>query len=299
MRRERAVAFGLRWESDAALWLFESADFAGSPDVVVALAEPPLRARDEVAHLHYSRICSDGLRFFADREAVIDLFGADRIEVTPQAEWRNAVPLYLFSTVAAVLLARRGLVPVHGTAVEIGGRGLLICGRSGAGKSTLSANLIGLGARLISDDLSVLRCLPGQAPRLLTGRPGMRLHPGTVAQLGALLERNTRAPLHNGKHLMLPPRAAAFAEHPLAGIVILDRDDAVLPPALQIVLLRHQIFRPMLMELLPGQGERVRLLADVARAVGVTRVRDLCQYDEEVCRRRAQETFDWFGDIKR
>lgn len=41
---------------------------------------------------------------------------------------------------------------LHATAVAVDGRGLLITGASGAGKSALAIALIGLGAKLISDD---------------------------------------------------------------------------------------------------------------------------------------------------
>lgn len=46
---------------------------------------------------------------------------------------------------------------VHATAVAIGGRAVLLRGASGSGKSDLALRLIDAGARLISDDYSVLR----------------------------------------------------------------------------------------------------------------------------------------------
>lgn len=45
---------------------------------------------------------------------------------------------------------------VHGSAVALSGRGLLILGASGTGKSSLALALIGRGARLVSDDQVVL-----------------------------------------------------------------------------------------------------------------------------------------------
>lgn len=42
----------------------------------------------------------------------------------------------------------------HATSVAIGTTGVLICGSSGSGKSALALGLIGLGARLVSDDLT-------------------------------------------------------------------------------------------------------------------------------------------------
>lgn len=45
---------------------------------------------------------------------------------------------------------------VHGTAVSIDGKGLLILGQSGSGKSQLALALITHGAKLISDDQVIL-----------------------------------------------------------------------------------------------------------------------------------------------
>ena len=45
----------------------------------------------------------------------------------------------------------------HGTAVAERGAALLLLGPSGAGKSTVAAGMIALGARLLADDLVLLR----------------------------------------------------------------------------------------------------------------------------------------------
>jgi len=42
--------------------------------------------------------------------------------------------------------------PIHGTAVAIGGQGVLLLGPSGSGKSDLAIRLIDRGARLVADD---------------------------------------------------------------------------------------------------------------------------------------------------
>jgi HPr kinase/phosphorylase len=50
---------------------------------------------------------------------------------------------------------------VHGTAVAVDGKGLLIMGGTGTGKSALALAMIGLGARLISDDQTMLSLAKG------------------------------------------------------------------------------------------------------------------------------------------
>jgi serine kinase of HPr protein (carbohydrate metabolism regulator) len=51
---------------------------------------------------------------------------------------------------------------VHATCVAIDGRGILIRGRSGAGKSDLALRLIDRGARLVSDDYTILAASGGR-----------------------------------------------------------------------------------------------------------------------------------------
>lgn len=55
----------------------------------------------------------------------------------------------------------QGQMMMHATAVAMDGRGLLIAGASGSGKSTLALALIGLGAVLVSDDVTQLDPVEG------------------------------------------------------------------------------------------------------------------------------------------
>ena len=63
---------------------------------------------------------------------------------------------------------------LHGTAVSVGGRGLLMLGPSGAGKSSLAIEMLALGAQLVSDDRVWLRVSQNglllQAPGAVAGR---------------------------------------------------------------------------------------------------------------------------------
>lgn len=98
---------------------------------------------------------------------------------------------------------------VRGTAVAIGGRGVLLRGVSGSGKSDLALRLIDRGARLVSDDYTQLRSEGG---RLLARAPA------TIA--GKIEMRGVGI-------LDLP----AAADIPLCLVVDLDRTAARLPDA--------------------------------------------------------------------
>ena len=161
--------------------------------------------------------------------------------------------------VVVLVLAWRGAVPLHGSAVEIAGHGVLLLGRGGAGKSTLAACLIEHGARLISDDLSVLSGKDDRgAPALFAGRPGIRLDPAIAAFSGLDL---ASTPANRGKVVVLPNRIASAARVPLSLVLSLrgagQHSDA----------LPYHLFRPFWMASIPGAAERVTRLRDTEQRV--------------------------------
>lgn len=68
--------------------------------------------------------------------------------------------------------------PIHATSVVIDGRAVLLAGRSGSGKSDLALRLIDRGARLVSDDYTVLENRDGilfaDAPPQIAGQMEIR-----------------------------------------------------------------------------------------------------------------------------
>jgi len=67
---------------------------------------------------------------------------------------------------------------VHASCVAIGGRAVLISGASGRGKSDLALRLIDRGARLVSDDYTIVRPATGRllasAPTRIAGKMEIR-----------------------------------------------------------------------------------------------------------------------------
>jgi len=63
---------------------------------------------------------------------------------------------------------------LHASCVALGNRGLLILGKSGSGKSSLALEFLALGAKLVSDDQTILKQVDGSprahAPDQLFGK---------------------------------------------------------------------------------------------------------------------------------
>ena len=77
-----------------------------------------------------------------------------RILFDPEPESDDAsVRVFLLGSVLGALLFQRGLLLLHGNAIEVNGRCLVCLGPSGAGKSTLAAGLLQRGYRILADDV--------------------------------------------------------------------------------------------------------------------------------------------------
>lgn len=103
------------------------------------------------------------------------------------------------------VLARRGLHPLHASAVAGGHGAILIAGPSGAGKSTLAARLAHRGAAFLSDDV----CFVDEASLDIVGLGDLcRFRPGTDPVPARVLdaEPNGKRPAFVGKATNGPAR---------------------------------------------------------------------------------------------
>ena len=69
------------------------------------------------------------------------------------------VRVLLLSVVLGIVLHKKEKFPLHASAVEHNGKTLLFSGQCGIGKSTLATAFIKRGAKLISDDITVIETL--------------------------------------------------------------------------------------------------------------------------------------------
>lgn len=108
---------------------------------------------------------------------------------------------------------------IHGTSIAVGGKGLLLLGASGSGKSGVAAQMICLGATLISDDLTLL---DGRGGEILAMRPEGSAPEMELRGLG-IVRVDTAVPTPLAAVLFLGPGTGRLpeAEHlDLAGHVL-------------------------------------------------------------------------------
>jgi hypothetical protein len=129
--------------------------------------------------------------------------------------------------VLPLVLARRGKLVFHASAVDVDAAALAFVGASGRGKSTLAAAFAAAGARVLADDGLVLEAAGG-GYRALPGHPSLRLWDDSRA---ALLPPDARSapPLpHTDKARFLAGTGLAFGAdaRPLARAYFLGEGGA-------------------------------------------------------------------------
>lgn len=247
------------------------------PDVSVATSNNPVLRHLEDSSQHNCQICKDGFRFQAQGGACFEYYHPGRLHVFPGlADFGVSAP-YFYGTVAAAIAACRDTLPMHGTAMASDGAAVLLCGPAGAGKSSTAAALAARGFRLISDDLSVFRLSTQGQPVVSAGRTDIRLVPAAAQ----LLQKALDLPLSRersayGKVLMRPPSIAPTEQFVLRSVISLqtgqpeqgrDKD-----PGRILKVLSGNVFRPRLMQKLPGVPVRAELLL---KMLGAIRLRSL------------------------
>ena len=145
--------------------------------------------------------------------------------------------LHFTQCILGILLHQRGLAPLHGSAVRLDDRGIVLLGDSGTGKSTLAAWFHATVPRAVflTDDVCpITREVP---PRIAGGSPYLKLDPGVHSGLG--LKGTTRDIPCEGNRIR---QLALLAEHPpepvrLHQIYVLRPDRTCAVPTLR--KLRH------------------------------------------------------------
>jgi hypothetical protein len=108
-----------------------------------------------------------------------------RIFIEPLAHASpEMVRLFLFGSTMSALLYQRGLLPLHGSAVETQWGGMIFVGPQGSGKSTLAAEFHRCGYRLLSDDVCAIKSTP-QGLRILPALAQFRLCANAYERFGA------------------------------------------------------------------------------------------------------------------
>lgn len=272
----RYTAFGLRIVSDIALPELERGPETGRCDVQIVRIPAPCVITGETAAAFRFELEDANLswRDVGDFRIV----GRDRIEYWPRPGVDEAlVSLPLLGPVMGVLLERRGLLTLHGSAVALLSGVAVFLGDKGAGKSTTAAALIRAGKTLLTDDIVAINC--AASPILYPAYPQVKLTDEANASISVAGEAMARPHPAFEKQRVRVDAPFSLAPHRPNAAFVLERGEAFeLKPlkgeAALTALIRFSYATRFGRELMSGSSaaDHLRQCAALSRKVAVCRL---------------------------
>jgi len=219
-----------------------------------------------------------------DLRLTVEGIGQFRVTGGDRIAWQRLQPgasdqdirTFLLGSAVGALLIQRGLLVLHGNALEKDGRAVVCMGHSGAGKSTLAYALMQQGWRLLADDLVAI----SPDGLVLPGIPRIKLWHDAARAFG--LDPEQLPPIRQGMHkyLLLGEALQRASEAvPLQALYLIHqrRHDTPDPDTSRItrlssqkaaaLRLRNQAFRPRFVRGLGQEGANFLALARLQRQV--------------------------------
>jgi hypothetical protein len=185
------------------------------------------------------------------------------------------VRAFLLGSAMGALLHQRGLLPLHASAVEIGGRAVAFIGTSGAGKSTMALHMNARGRPLICDDICAVDP-SGEVPVVWPGLRNLKLWRDALTTAGHAPDGLEQVLPTLDKYRLPVASTARYAPYPLGAIVCLEAGtDATLEPlagAEAAVVLIANIFRGQLLKPMGRSRAHFEQVTTVARMAGLRRL---------------------------
>jgi hypothetical protein len=267
---------GLDWSADVALPQFDAAHVAG-PDPIILAQQNAFTLQPPFQTIGRARINDNGVQFDWDQMVSFELSAANRIGWIAGPEWHGILPAAFFSSMVAVTLAWRGMLPLHASAIILHGKAWLFAGAASAGKSTLVAEMLSAGAQFLSDDLTPLSFAGGVTA--WRGRPASRLHPETAAHVHHIAQPEP-AMDDSGKWLVRPAQRAADIGWPLGGIIFLGMPlNAEISAAETAMAYGSILFRPRIISALPDKAGLRMMLLELAQTIPMAVLPPVRSYD--------------------
>lgn len=247
------------WRVRSELALPELASWPGddrAPDLVIrtGLVPPQLDGAMVVSPL--LQVTPEGqARLSIDGVATYWLRSPHEIIIAPEvAPDAPDVRTFLFGTMFGLLIHRRGLFPLHASAVQIGDGAVAMAGISGAGKSTFAAALTRRGHKLLCDDVCVIDPHAAPVPLVRPAFPRVKLWKDALDAMGIAADDLPANRMGQQKYYLRFDEAAEFeiAPVPLKAIYLLTPGRAPvagqdeirkLPSIAAVMALHGQIYR--------------------------------------------------------
>ncbi|MBP7175559.1 MAG: hypothetical protein KBA53_04975 [Thermoclostridium sp.] len=165
-------------------------DCDGAPDLIIQNGRVPDVFGDHETEKPERRIQRDAFCLSIPQVAKYSVGNGAQILIEPYSGASlEEIKLYLLGSCMGALLYQRRTLPLHGSCINIGGKGVLLTGKSGAGKSTIASALYRKGYRMITDDVAAVRVGEFNEVIVYPGYPGQKLWEDALERLGGREEK--------------------------------------------------------------------------------------------------------------
>ena len=200
------------------------------------------------------------------------------IERHPEAIDQEVL-LFLMGSAMGALLHQRNILPLHGSAIDIGGKGIIFAGPSGVGKSTIAAGFQKKGYQLLADDVCAVTALNGAVPCIIPGFPTLKLWADTLHKLEEdKLALNRVRQDEDFEKYFFPFHESSSRQLPVKSVFILgttntdEFDISELKGQEKLDPLLNNTYRPAFLEGLGGKKEHFKQCAAVSANASVFKI---------------------------
>ena len=196
-----------------------------TPDVTIRLGIAPFPAAKRDAREIEPGCLATSNEYLHTFPGIVTFYvrGGQEIFVQPLDSSRvKELHSLLYSVIFAVVFHRRGMVPLHASAVAVEGRIFGFLGRSGAGKSTLAAHLERRGYPVTADDLLLLSSSEQGVTRVTPCAPWLKLWEDAFDGIGKQTEGMEPIAGKDSKFVVPLPQNRAEEPLPLAALFLLE-----------------------------------------------------------------------------
>jgi archaellum biogenesis ATPase FlaH len=213
-------AFGLTFDSQ--ICIPELCPGYGMADVNIVTGIVPFEENEDVTY----RISRTEFAFKIDEIAKFLVKNGNSIvvDICGKADMKT-LRAYLLGTAFGMLMIQKDTIPIHGSAVVVGGKAVIITGDCGAGKTTLSSWFQKSGYGYLSDDISAIRFDSKDTPAVHPSFVQQRINIDTALHLEFDLTRMSKASLHDNKYVIIPKALFVTDPKPLNCIVQLKEEE--------------------------------------------------------------------------
>ncbi len=215
-------AFGLTIESEFILEEFLPGS-GGLPDLTITAGKIPKEIKNPVINTESVKISKN--RFWMVVKGIGGFYveKGRKIVVEPyEGSSFEEVKLYLFGSCIGAALFQKRILPLHGSCINVKGKGILLTGDSGAGKSTVSAVICKQGYTMLSDDVSVVITEEGKEPIVSPSFPYQKLWGDAIERVDIRNERKALNRISENIYKYAIQNDTHFEEEPVTLAVVIE-----------------------------------------------------------------------------